>query len=355
MRSQPKDNLADEELTPFLTTLLYQNSGPWASRITTLLLNIGLESTHKRTVDRSLKQCEEVNNILAGQEDATTAFQRLSLAYSAYIRPRWSVKVQLGALMVSLGLIKTALELYLQLRKWDEVIACYNLLELRHKAADVIQQEIDKQPTAELLCMLGDATDDVQCYERAWELSGQRSGRAQRHWGLFFYDKKDYAAAIPHFQRSLELNSLQDNVWLRLGYAALMLENWSVAADAYRRYTTIEPNGFESWNNLAKAYIQMGDKRRAHKVLQESLKCNFNNWKVWENFLLVSIDTGHFEDGINAYNQLIEQRGKHYDGQVLQILVKSIARNAPDADGTFESSDLCSFEAYAIFTHFSFR
>lgn len=339
MLSQPKDNLADEELIPYFTTLLYQQNGPWALRITALLLNIRQESNHRRTVDRSLRQCEEVVNLISNfgepNEPAITLQQRLSLAYASYMRPRWAVKSELGALMVSLGLIKTALELYLTLRQWPDVIACYNQLELPHKAAEIIQQQLDKRETPELLCMLGDATNDPTCYERAWELSAHRSGRAQRHWGLYFYDKKDYSAAIPHLQRSLALNSLQENVLLRLGYAALMLDNWSVAADAYRRYTAIEPNGFESWNNLAKSYINMGDKKRAHKVLHESLKCNFNNWKVWENLLVVSVDTGNFEDAINAYKQLIELRGKYWDAQVLRILVRSIATNTLDADGEF--------------------
>lgn len=239
--------------------------------------------------------------------------------------------------MISLGMIKTALELYLRLRKWYEVIACYTTLELRHKAAEVIRQQLDLRPTVELYCLLGDATDDVQCYAQAWDWSKQRSGRAQRHWGCYYFAKHDYAAAVPHLQRSLELNSLQETVWARLGYSGIMLENWALAADAYRRYTSIEPNGFECWNNLSKAYINLGDKPRAHKVLQEALKCNFSNWKVWENFLLVSVDTGNFEDAINAFDRLIELRGKYFDGQVLQIIAKSVANDVPDAEGKLDA------------------
>lgn len=264
---------------------------------------------------------------------SATPAQRLSLAHSSYLRPRWLVQSQLGALMISLGMIKTALDLYLQLREWPAVIECYTVLELRHKAAEIIEQQLAQRPTVELYCLLGDATDDPQHYERAWELSKQRSGRAQRHWGSWHFARKDYAAAIPHLQRSLALNSLQEITWARLGYAALQLENWELAAEAYRRYTTIEPNGFECWNNLCKAYVNMGDKRRAHKVLEEALKCNFGNWKVWENYLLVSVDTGHFDDALNAYNQLIELRGKYFDAQVLGIVCRAVAADVPDADG----------------------
>lgn len=58
--SQPKDKLADEEVMPYLTTLMYQECGPWAVRVAALVLNINMEATHKRTVERSLSQCEEI-------------------------------------------------------------------------------------------------------------------------------------------------------------------------------------------------------------------------------------------------------------------------------------------------------
>uniref|UniRef100_A0A336LPI7 CSON009959 protein n=1 Tax=Culicoides sonorensis TaxID=179676 RepID=A0A336LPI7_CULSO len=329
--SQPKDTLSNEELQPYLTTLLYQSHGPWLTRINTLLANIKLESTHRRTVERSLRQCEEIVNIINAHD--IPPISRLSYCFSCYMLPRWEIESQLGDLMVSLGMMKTALDLYLKLQQWEDVILCYTALQLRHKAAEVIQQEIDKKPTVKLYCLLGDATDDISCYEKAWIFSEQKSGRAQRHWGNYYFSKKEYENAIPHLQKTLEINSLQEVQWLRLGYAALSLENWELAATAYRRYTYLEPHGFESWNNLAKAYIKLGDKNRAHKVLQESLKCNYNSWKVWENFLLVSVDVGSFEDAINAYNRLVELKEKYHDKQILEIIVGAISKDIPDATG----------------------
>lgn len=68
-------------------------------------------------------------------------------------------------------------------------------------------------------------------------------------------------------------------------------------------------------------------------MLQEALKCNFDNWKIWENFLLVSVDIGSFEDALNAYNRLIELKEKYYDEEVLQIIMKAIAENLFDVEG----------------------
>ncbi|XP_065076866.1 tetratricopeptide repeat protein 27 [Ochlerotatus camptorhynchus] len=329
--SQPKDKLADEELKPYITSLLYQDHGPWATRVAALYLNILLEANHKRTVDRSMKQCEELVHLL--DSDSVPVSHRLSFAFCSALIPRWQIKAKLGDLMVSLGIIKGALDLYLELQLWEDVISCYNHLELRHKAAEIIHQEINKNPTVTLYCLLGDATDDIQCYQKAWELSGETSARAQRHWGNFYFARKQYQEAITHLKRSVEINCLQEATLLRLGYAAIQLEQWEEAAKAYRLYTTLEAHGFEPWNNLAMAYIKLGDKKRAHKVLQEALKCNFNNWKVWDNFLAVSIDTKNYEDALNAYERMLELKEKFYDQEVLEILTKVISEDAPDANG----------------------
>lgn len=49
------------------------------------------------------------------------------------MRPKWLMRTQLADLLVSLGFVKTALDIYLEIERWDSVIGCYNLLELKHK------------------------------------------------------------------------------------------------------------------------------------------------------------------------------------------------------------------------------
>lgn len=277
-RSQPKDRLADEELEPYIQTLLHQEHGPLQIRQSALLLNCVQESNQRRTVERSWKQCEEAVKLLS--ESKYTLKERLSYGFAALIQPKWQVQMQLCELLVSLGMTKSALDIYLEIKAWEMVIDCYTRLELRHKAAEIIRQELEKKPTALLHCLLGDAIDDPKCYETAWEFSNHTSGKAQAHWGNYYFGRKEYEAAISHLEKSVKINPLQEKIWLRLGYSAITLERWELAVHAYITYTHLEPLGFESWNNLAKALIKLGDKKRAHKVLSESLKCNYTNWKV---------------------------------------------------------------------------
>ncbi|XP_063530950.1 tetratricopeptide repeat protein 27 [Cydia strobilella] len=328
-KSQPKDELMHEELSPYIEAVLSQKSGPWATRVAALLVRCKLEAGHKRSVERAMLQCETIVN--EKKEVAPTT--RLSYLWASGLGPAWAWRQQLADLYLSLGLVKAALEEYQRLQLWEDVIVCYTMLQLRHKAAEVIQQQIDIQPTVKLYCLLGDATDDVSWFEKAWEFSGHRSSRAQRHWGNFLFSHKQYEECIPHFEKSVEINSIQESVWLRLGFAALEMDAWEVSARAYRRYTQLQPDTFEAWNNLAKVYVKQGDKGRAHRALMEALRFNYDNWKLWENVIIVSMDTGHFEDAIRGAHRMLDLQHKFEDTEVLALLVRAVVQDKDDADG----------------------
>ncbi|EDW79604.1 uncharacterized protein Dwil_GK20574 [Drosophila willistoni] len=329
-RSQPKDRLADEQLEPYTQTLLYQEHGPLQVRQAALLLNCHQEANQRRTVERSWKQCEECVKLLDANEEQHSLRSRLSYGFATFLQPKWHVQLQLVELLRSLGMTKSALDICLQIQAWSEVIDCYTSLELRHKAAEIIRQELEKKPTALLYCLLGDAIDDPQCYEQAWQHSKQTSGKAQAYWGNYFYRRAEYAQAMEHYEISLEINVLQEPILLRCGYSAIQLEKWESAVKYYLAYTHLEPNGFESWNNLAKALINLGDKQRAYRVLGESLKCNYSNWKVWENYMLVSVDTSHWEDAMRSYQRLNELKQHYLDQEVLTRIVYGIAKQLQD-------------------------
>ncbi|ENN73565.1 hypothetical protein YQE_09814, partial [Dendroctonus ponderosae] len=328
--SKPADELQHEEILPFVESILAQKN-TFCVRVVSLLLRCRAESKNRRTVERALRQCEEV--LSAFRKDQPEAFDRFHDVFGSGLPAMWKVTIEYADLLLNIGLPKNALDLYLKLQLWEEVIVCYTLMNQRHKAAEVIAQQLEKKPTVKLLCLLGDATDDITCYEKAWELSKRRSHRAQRHWGNHLYAKKNYADCIPHFEKSVSINPLQANVWFRLGFAAHQTENWQVAATAYKRYTTLEPDGFEAWNNLAQAYLKIGNKRSAHQALSEALKCNYENWKVWENFLIVSSDISMYFDVIRAYHRMLDLKEKYINIHVLGELVCDVVDNSIDCEG----------------------
>uniref|UniRef100_A0A8D9DSA8 Tetratricopeptide repeat protein 27 n=1 Tax=Cacopsylla melanoneura TaxID=428564 RepID=A0A8D9DSA8_9HEMI len=330
-RTSPKDGLKLEELRPYIDVLLGQDDVDvggarllWGVRYGVLFLRSKLESDHRRTVERSMMQLEELRGSLT--KEVPESEMRLELFFMSCIPSANTMESTLANVLVSLGDIKSALTIYESLHHWEEMICCYNLLQLRHLSVEVIREQLAVKETPKLYCLLGDATDEVEHYHTAWKLSGERSARAMKSLGMFHYKKKEYPESIPYFQRSLEINSIQIDLWNRLGYAALQCgDRMDVACSAYNRYVSLEPDDFQGWNNLARAYLDRGEKQRTYNALVEAVRTsNMDNWKVIENLMRVAVDTKHFECALRSYSQLLDIKPKHYDGQVLTILVSAI-------------------------------
>ena len=71
MKAQPKDELMNEELAPYIEAVLTQKKGAWPTRVAALLIRCKLESNHKRTVERAMLQCETIVNDKTGASSTT--------------------------------------------------------------------------------------------------------------------------------------------------------------------------------------------------------------------------------------------------------------------------------------------
>ncbi|KAI5694793.1 hypothetical protein M8J75_005568 [Diaphorina citri] len=346
-RTQPKDNLKTEELRPYMDVLLGQEGLLWGVRYGVLYLRSKLEADHRRTVERSMLQLEELSTSLSKEQPACR--ERLEHFFLISIPSANTMEATLAGILVSLGDIKSALGIYETLHHWEEMILCYNLLQLRHLSVAVIRDQLALGETPKLYCLLGDATDEVEHYHKAWTLSRERSARAMKCLGMYYYKRQEYTQAIPYLQRSLTINSIQIDLWSRLGYAALQCEEFKdVACSAYNRYVSLEPDDFQGWNNLARAYLDRGEKTRAYNALVEAVRTsNMDNWKVIENLMRVAVDVGQFECALRSYSHLLDIKPKHFDGQVLAILVSAILENL-SADGTDTISHARSLHTNAL-------
>lgn len=150
--SKPQDELSYEEMKPFIDLILTQNN-TWPVRAATLLLRCKLEAKHNRTIERSLQQTEEVMHCY--QKAAPHPLTRIGGVYGTGLQPTWKTEAQYADLMFKLGLVKGSLDVFLKLQMWEEVIACYTALKLKHKAAEIIKQQLELAPSVKLLCWLG--------------------------------------------------------------------------------------------------------------------------------------------------------------------------------------------------------
>ncbi|XP_071548072.1 tetratricopeptide repeat protein 27 isoform X1 [Panulirus ornatus] len=329
-RSSAADLQLDQETKAYIVALL-QYPKNWCFQMSALLLRSRVEATETRAMERSLTQVEEL--LAAVNQAEPSRYERLKLFFTSLVLPQWELQQELAKMLMRLGCIKTALEVFERLQLWEDVITCYNELQMRQRSAELVKAQLEKKQTPKLWCMLGDATDNIQYYEKAWELSGQNSGRAQRSLGNYYYVRKDYSSAISHYEKSLEINRLQFPVWQRVAYCALQTENWERCAHAYRRCSVLEPDCFEVWNNLSQAYLKLDQKPRAWKALQEALRCKRDSWRLWDNFMLVSTSLGYMSQALNAYNRILMLKERHIDTQILGRIVKAIIEGKMDPDG----------------------
>lgn len=329
-RSSAADLQLDEETKAYLVALL-QYPKNWCFQLSALLLRSRIEAVESRAMQRALCQVEEL--LAAVKREEPSRYERLKLLGASVVLPHWELHQELAKMLMRLGCIKTALEVFERLHLWEDVIICYNELQMRQRSAEIIKVQLDKKETPKLWCLLGDATDDISCYNKAWDLSEHKSGMAQRCLGNYYYVKKDFQNAINHYEKSLELNRLQFPVWQRLAYCALQIEDWERCAQAYRRCSVLEPDSFEVWNNMSQAYLKLDQKHRAWKSLQEALRCKMDSWRLWDNFMLVSTSLGYMSQALNAYNRILTLKERHVDTQILGRIVKAIIEKTTDPDG----------------------
>ncbi|XP_014674585.1 PREDICTED: tetratricopeptide repeat protein 27-like isoform X2 [Priapulus caudatus] len=329
-KTSPADKLRSEELGAFLTCVL---SSPkvWATQFMGLLLRSQLESDSRRRAERSMMQLQALVDAVG--DEICPVQEKLRLFHAVCLPPKWLVEKVLANLLLKLGSVASALEIFERLQLWDDVIACLQQLGRREQAEKIVRKQLAEDETPMLWCILGDLTRDAQYYDKAWEMSGHRSARAQRSLGFLHLAKKEYADCVPCFQKSVEVNPLQSSVWFSLGCSALFTRQYELAATALRRCVTLDPENSEAWNNLSSVYIKLHQKSRAHKTLQEALKLSFENWKIWENYLLVSIDCGEFEEVINALHRLTDIKEKYTDTEVLRILITAITDGTNNSQG----------------------
>ncbi len=311
--TSPADGLTREETLPYATRVLEGGSSNWQVYSQALLVRSRIEGYRSRTAERGLLQLQAlVDQVIAettssdaapskisGREatepstansflpqpksaESATPADRLKYIYQLSPPLRWELESELAARWVSLGGLKTALEIYERLQMFAEVALCLAGTEQEGKATEVIRKLLfEPSPTGEeaqtdqdttyaspertsllpeaprLYCILGDLEDEPDHYARAWTISKARYARAQRSLGKYFSKRKQYPQSAEAFRKSLEVNRMNASTWFALGCVQLQLEDWAGAVRSFTNTVQLETEDAEAWSNLAAALLKV--------------------------------------------------------------------------------------------------
>lgn len=327
--TSPQHGLTREETLPYATRVLEGGSTNWQVYTQALLVRSRIEGYRSRTIERGVLQLQALVDQVIAETTSThpltessdpttntntsmTLLPRPKPSESAsvserlqYIHPlasptRWTLEAELAARWVSLGGLRTALEIYERLQMWAEAALCWAAVEREDKARRIIRSQLyqptpsptatdTSQPTPtiavldehnddltapsedflgpeldplpadapRLFCILGDLTHSPQHYDRAWTVSHARYARAQRSLGKHYLAAKDYEKADRAYTLSLATNPQNHSTWFALGCVRLELRNWRGAVDAFGRCVSIEDGDAEAWSNLAAALLRL--------------------------------------------------------------------------------------------------
>ncbi|KAF1952297.1 TPR-like protein [Byssothecium circinans] len=409
--TNPADGITREETLPYATRVLEGGSSNWQVYTQALLVRSRIEGYKSRTMERGLLQLqtlvdqiiaetsgieaqphsEEATSFLPKAKDGESApvNERLQYIFSLSFPSRWELESELAARWVSVGGLRSALEIYERLELWAEAALCWAATDKEEKAKRIIRRQLfhatsgddlDADPEEEkwegaprdpppaeaprFYCILGDIDSDPSMYEKAWEVSGNRYARAQRSLGQRYFVEHAYDKAATAYELSLKINPLNQPARFALGCAFLELKRFKDAAEAFSRCVQLDDQDAESWSNLAAALLHLRPKTSpsnenddseertaasgrltshpridALKAFKRAAALKHDNHRIWSNVLAVAASTTppSWPDVINAQRRICEMRGKTggeacIDAEIIDLLVRHVVQLDTDFD-----------------------
>lgn len=295
--TSPAHGLTSEQMMPYVSRVI-SHPRNWSIHTMALLLRSRLEAHRTRTVERSTLQLQQLVEQMPSND--STAKERLLYFHTLPLPSKWDLERELALRYSSLGVVKSALEIFERLEMWEEVVKCWGSMERPDKGVAIVQdllagrkqesevatyrakistseekiEKLDSAREAKLWCLLGDLEPQnaESHYEKAWQVSRETSGRAIRSLGGYYFARNDFIEAIRCLRLAVAINPLLSRSWFILGCAYVREEKWNEARDAFARCVSIDDEDAESWNNLASVYLRLGIGNEGEPA-QEELVC----------------------------------------------------------------------------------
>ncbi|KAJ8754915.1 hypothetical protein K2173_015427 [Erythroxylum novogranatense] len=341
-KSHRDDELQRWKMAPYIEAVDSQPSLVFSLRCFSNLLRIRSESTRTHTVVRALemmrKLVEDIHEPLPG------VAERVPFCYVAYNPTIPALQKEYGQLLVSCGLVGEAIKIFEDLELWDNLIYCNCLLGKKAAAVELIKKRLSERPNdPRLWCSLGDVTNNDSYYEKALEVSDDKSARAKRSLARSAYNRGDFETSKILWESAMALNSLYSDGWFALGAAALKARDVDKALEAFTRAVKLDPDNGEAWNNIACLHMIKKRSKEAFISFKEALKFRRDSWQMWENFSQVAVDVGNIRQALEAMKMVLKLTdGKRIDVESFEGVMQEIERRSSSQSTEITPSCECN-------------
>ncbi|CAE6379411.1 unnamed protein product [Rhizoctonia solani] len=233
---------------------------------------------------------------------------------------------------LNLGVAKSALEIYGRPEMWEEVVKCYRSIEQRDRAHEIVHDLLARRKVEADVVLARGRTNPYRHTTRSRDMVPPRRPRfllIARALGDITLHEEKYSAA-----NATALQPLLSRPWFLMGCAHVREEAWVEARGAFARCVGIDQDDGESWNNIASVYLRMDEKGLAggddlttsednsvpeattdnkftnkplaFRTLKQGLRYSHENWRIRQNYIIVSINVGELYEACRALGRLAE-------------------------------------------------
>ncbi|CAF2120033.1 unnamed protein product [Brassica napus] len=318
------DEMQRWDMAPYIEAIDSQKSTYFTLRCLCDLLRVRWESTRSRTKGRALEMMDKLVEAINKSEPGVS--ERIPLCFAVHLPTIPALRKEYGELLVSCGLVGEAITIFESLELWDNLIHCYCFLGKKSAAVDLINAQLLERPNdPRLWCSLGDVTVNDSCYEKALEVSNDKSVRAKRALARSAYNRGDFEKSQMLWYAAMALNSLYPDGWFALGAAALKARDVQKAIDAFTFAVQLDPDNGEAWNNIACLHMIKKKSRESFVAFKEALKFKRDSWQMWENFSHVAMDVGNIDQTFEAIQQILRMsKNKRIDVVLLDRIMTEL-------------------------------
>lgn len=358
-----KDPLVEQELSALLGRIIYQDgSKNWSIFSRSLWERSIVETTKAKTIERGLLQMQSLveelglkisTRLIPSQrddqlQDEDNPVPRLKFIHQLPFFPRWELDATLAEKYMSIGVLKSAVEIYERLHMFNEAALCYAAVGDEKEAERILLQRVeDNDQDARAWSILGDIKQDPTLWEKSWNMG--KYVNAKNSLARYYYNPpprsgltRDYNVVLKHLNESLRQYSLNFETWYFYGCVALECERMNVASEAFSRCVSLDPTHSMSWSNLSAAYIKQDKLKEAFSCLKRAVQSDAQkNWRIWENYLIVSVKLHEWDDVLLACKQLVNiRRDKEGEGSIDLPVVEKLVELLVSTEYPREDSDL---------------